>query len=235
MGVFLNDWASENRFRRYNNTMIGSEPQYFNLSCSDFLEFPSIPWALQTSWVRSPACASSARHWVMFASLRSSGLDPNWYPPGMHGGDRHIQFHCCGGCMLYASAVQVLYWSSTSDTDCSRPNTSITTYASLNEVQTVTTSYRSYAANFAVVDESTLTFPSLYMAVQGTVSVNDMVGPRGSKYFNPTIPIPPGGLSSISLCNYWRWIRNGNPTHHGGLTRTTLTLLGSDCMIPLVC
>ncbi|KAL9037186.1 MAG: hypothetical protein Q9180_003863 [Flavoplaca navasiana] len=52
---------------------------------------------------------------------------------------------------------------------------------------------------FMVVDGSTLTFPSLYMVISGTLAVRDDCGTLGNVYSHVTIPIKPGGLSTISF------------------------------------
>ena len=57
---------------------------------------------------------------------------------------------------------------------------------------------QSIAATFAIVDGSTLEFPSLYLAIHGAVSVYDNCGIKGRIHYNPTIAIPDGGLSTIS-------------------------------------
>lgn len=42
------------------------------------------------------------------------------------------------------------------------------------------------------------TYPSIYLVMEGTVSVSDLCGPLGKAYTNPTIAIAPGGLSSLT-------------------------------------
>ena len=41
-------------------------------------------------------------------------------------------------------------------------------------------------------------FPSLYVALQGAVTVSDECGIRGSVYLNPTVAVPADGLSTLS-------------------------------------
>lgn len=43
------------------------------------------------------------------------------------------------------------------------------------------------------------TFPSIYMAISGTLAVRDRCGILGNVYSHVTIPIKPGGLSTISF------------------------------------
>ena len=62
---------------------------------------------------------------------------------------------------------------------------------------------QSQSAIFAVVDGSTFTFPSLYLAMHGAVSVRDSCSVRGNTYYNPTIAVPPRDLSTLSyFSNY---------------------------------
>ncbi|KAL8852903.1 MAG: hypothetical protein Q9221_002279 [Calogaya cf. arnoldii] len=44
-----------------------------------------------------------------------------------------------------------------------------------------------------------LTFPSIYMVISGTLAVRDQCGTLGNVYSHVTIPIKPGGLSTISF------------------------------------
>ena len=43
------------------------------------------------------------------------------------------------------------------------------------------------------------TYPSMYMVIEGGLTVTDSCGTLGKTYHNPTIAIPPGGLSSMSF------------------------------------
>lgn len=168
--------------------IIGATPQTFRYSCSEFFSLGNLPWDLKLSFARSPACAS-------YAHDKNAG-----YIPGVKNGDAHIPYDCCGGCKIFAPEVQLLYWPSTSSTDCTQPNATITSQAKLFP-QSIgpADSSQPQAANYAVVDESTLTFPSLYIAIHGTVSVADSCGIRGNVHYNPTIAVPPGDLSTLSF------------------------------------
>ena len=97
----------------------------------------------------------------------------------------------------------MFYWSTSSTDDCSQPNATITSHAVLpsrsRDAQTAVDPNSSDVAGFAIVDGSTFTFPSLYLAVHGAISVADDCGVRGNTYYNPTIAIPPGDLSTLSF------------------------------------
>lgn len=43
------------------------------------------------------------------------------------------------------------------------------------------------------------TYPSMYLVVEGAVTVTDKCGVRGMIHTNPTIPIPPHGLTELSF------------------------------------
>lgn len=168
--------------------IIGAKPQTFVYSCSEFFSLGNLPWDLKLSFARSPACAS-------YAHDKNAG-----YIPGVKNGDAHIPYDCCGGCKIFAPEVQLLYWPSASSTDCSQPNATITSQAKLFP-QSIGPADPSQpqAANYAVVDGSTLTFPSLYIAIHGAVSVADSCGIRGNVHYNPTIAVPSGDLSTLSF------------------------------------
>jgi hypothetical protein len=189
------------------STNIGAEPQTYTYACSEFFTMGLIPWHLKLSFARSPACASYARDMEEFQSAQLSAtswkLDPNPYPPGVVNGDAHIPFNCCGGCKLFAPEVQVYHWPTTSSADCSQTNATITSHARFStqqsQIPTPVDLGRSHALSFAVVDGSTLIFPSLYLAIHGAVSVHDSCGVKGNTYYNPTIAVPSGSLSTLSF------------------------------------
>ena len=99
--------------------------------------------------------------------------------------------------------IQVLYWSTSSRIACSQPNTTKTSDAILllssNGTQMPTNWAQSDLATYTVLDGATLTFPSTYLVVHGAVSVRDRCGVRGKTYTNPTIAVPQGELSTLSI------------------------------------
>lgn len=177
---------------------VTSEPLTFTFPCSEFLALGRVPWEVQRSFAESPACASYARDYVNSPLSELSEL-----PPGVENGDAHNAYNCCGGCELSPELeVQLLHWP-TQSVECSQANSTITRHVSLpselGEIQTPAISSRSDALTFAIVDGSTLTFPSLYLAIRGAVSVRDHCAFRGKTYNNPTIALPPDGLSTLSF------------------------------------
>lgn len=115
-------------------------------------------------------------------------------PPGVENGDAHNAYNCCGGCELSPELeVQLLHWP-TQSVECSQANSTITRHVSLpselGEIQTPAISSRSDALTFAIVDGSTLTFPSLYLAIRGAVSVRDHCAFRGRPTTIPPLPYP---------------------------------------------
>ena len=147
----------------------------------------------------------------------------------MYNGNAHREYECCGGCELHVPEIQVLYWSTSSQTACSQPNTTKTSdailFLSSNGTQIYTNWGQSDLATYTVLDGSTLTFPSTYLVVHGAVSVIDSCGVRGKTYTNPTVAVPQGGLSTVSFgfgklstgsydpaaCRTWGW-SNGSTT-----------------------
>ena len=190
-------------------TTIGPEPRTFNFSCAEMLFARGgvrLPWKLVKSFAKSPACASYARDIQDFWSAQATAS--SWSPApilplGVENGDAHIPFECCGGCELYVPEIQVLYWSTTSQTACSQSNATMTSDATLtlssNESQTPADSSQSDLASYTVLDGSTLTFPSTYLVIRGTISVSDRCDYIGKSYTNPTIAVPQGGLSTLSF------------------------------------
>ena len=190
----------------YSSTTIGLEPQTFNFSCAEVLFELRLPWRLKKSFARSPACASFARDLNEYAISAESSSIPypqNVIPNGVYNGNAHLQYNCCGGCELHVPEIQVLYWSTSSQMACSQPNQTKTSDAILllssNGTQIPTNWGQSDLATYTVLDGSTLTFPSTYLVVHGAVSVRDRCGVRGKTYTNPTIAVPQGGLSTLSI------------------------------------
>ena len=99
-------------------------------------------------------------------------------------------------------AVQVLYWSTTTSAECIHGNATVTSYVNSisqsGQIASLADTSQPSAVKFAIIDGSTLEFPSLYLAIHGAVSVYDKCGVRGNIHYSPTIAIPPGGLSTIS-------------------------------------
>ncbi len=186
-------------------TTIGSVPQTFNFSCSDFFGLDIVPWDLKLSFAKSPACASYARDIRDIASAQQTNHQIPYHEPpaGVENGDAHIPYECCGGCQFFVPEVEVLYWSTSSQPPCSQTNATISSIASLlpqsNEVQMPSNSNQSNLADFIVLEGSTLTFPSTYLVLRGAVSVTNECGIIGETYHNPTIAIPQGGLSTLSF------------------------------------
>lgn len=184
--------------------IVGAEPRTLSYACSDFFALDLNAWHIMTSFAESPACASYARDFEEWQSLPYNPQvpDPIEYVPGVQNGGAHIPFLCCGGCKFAMPEVQVLYWSTTTSTECFQSNETMTSHANLiprsNEVPAPADASELQAAKSAVVDGSTLFYPSIYLAIHGAVSVTDYCGVRGNTYYNPTIAIPPGGLSTLS-------------------------------------
>ena len=184
----------------YKYVYIKDNPQSFNFSCSEFFKLGPLPWHLRLSFAESPACASYNQDLL---AAQKSNL--NMYadmPPGVVNGDAHVPFNCCGGCKLVAPEVQLLYWSTPSSGECSRANATITPQGSSHlssPAQEPRAASPPNAAPFAVVDGSTLTFPSLYIAILGAVSVTDHCKTWGKAYHNPTVALPLGDLSTLSF------------------------------------
>ncbi|KAK0511949.1 hypothetical protein JMJ35_005077 [Cladonia borealis] len=167
---------------------VGDHPQTFSMSCSEFFDLSLIPWDLKMSFAESPVCATYAQE--PFALQ----------PPGVASGDAHEPFDCCGGCQLMAPQVQILYWSTTSSTGCTQANATINTgLPGSAGAQDSPVPDQSGGPSIAVVDGSTLTYPSLYMAFHGAISVTDQCRQRGNIHYNPTIAIPPDDLSTLSF------------------------------------
>ena len=184
----------------YKYVYVEDKPQSFNFSCSEFFELGPLPWHLRLSFAESPACASYNQD--LLAAQKSNLNIYTDMPPGVVNGDAHIPFNCCGGCKLVAPEVQLLYWSTPSSSECSRANATITPQGSSHRsspAQEPRAASPPSAAPFAVVDGSTLTFPSLYIALLGAVSVTDHCKTWGKAYHNPTIDLPPGDLSTLSF------------------------------------
>ena len=200
-------------------TTIGSEPQTFNFSCAElFGPGVRLPWKLVKSFAQSPACASYAREIQDISSAQataSSRIPTPVLPVGVENGDAHIPFECCGGCELYVPEIQVLYWSTTSQIACSQPNATMTSDAVLpfssNEAQRPTDSSQSDLATYTVLDGSTLTFPSTYLVIRGTLSVSNRCDDIGKIYTNPTIAVPQGGLSTLSFGSTYIGYAGMNP------------------------
>ncbi|KAL8676366.1 MAG: hypothetical protein Q9186_007109 [Xanthomendoza sp. 1 TL-2023] len=55
----------------------------------------------------------------------------------------------------------------------------------------------------AILDGTTLTFPSIYLSANGVVFVKDECGIVGEKYTNPIIAVRPGGLSTLSFSKFF--------------------------------
>lgn len=187
-------------------TTIGVVPQTFDFSCSEFFELGDLPFAIKSSFARSPVCASYVQEIEALQSVQATATTPiptPLIPAGVVNGDAHIPFNCCGGCRFFAPEVQVFYWPTLSPDGCSQSNATTTSRAILpspsNDAQTAEDPDSSGIAGFTVVDGSTLTFPSLYLAIHGAISVEDECGVRGNTYYNPTIAIPPGDLSTLSF------------------------------------
>ena len=167
---------------------VGDHPQTFSMSCSEFFDLSLIPWDLKMSYAESPVCATYAQE--PFALQ----------PPGVAGGDAHAPFDCCGGCQLMAPQVQILYWSTPSSTGCTQANATISTSLPGSAgTQDSPVPDQSGGPSIAVVDGTTLTYPSLYMAFHGAVSVTDQCRQRGNINYSPTIAIPPDDLSTLSF------------------------------------
>ena len=178
----------------------------FNFSCAEVLFELRLPWRLKKSFAKSPACASFARDLEEYAISDASSPIPypqNVIPNGVYNGNAHLQYYCCGGCELHVPEIQVLYWSTSSQTACSQPNTTKTSDAipplSSNGTQMPTNWGQSDLAIYSVLDGSTLTFPSTYLVIHGAVSVVDRCGVRGKTYTNPIIAVPQGELSTLSI------------------------------------
>ncbi|KAL2040689.1 hypothetical protein N7G274_006668 [Stereocaulon virgatum] len=123
-------------------------------------------------------------------------------PPGVVNGEAHVPFNCCDGYKLVAPEVQLLYWSTPLSSGCSRANATIMPQEGSHRsspTQEPRAANLPNAASFAVVDGSTLTFPSLYIALLGAVSVIDHCKTWGKVYRNPTVALPPGDLSTLSF------------------------------------
>lgn len=184
--------------------LVGAEPQTLSYSCSDFFALDLKAWHISASFAESPACASYAKDFEEWQSppYKPQVPGPLEYVPGVQNGDAHIPFLCCGGCKFGIPAVQALYWSTTTVDECFHSNATITSYVSSvaqsSQIPSFAGASQPQAAKFAVVDGSTLEFPSLYLAIHGAVSVYNKCGVRGDMHYNPTIAIPPGGLSTIS-------------------------------------
>ena len=190
----------------YAITTIGLEPQTFNFSCAEVLFELRLPWRIKQSFAESPACASFARDLDEYAIADASSSIPypqNIIPNGVYNGNAHLEYDCCGGCELHVPEIQVLYWSTSSQTACSQINTTKTSDAILllssDGTQMPTNLGQSDLATYTVLDGSTLTFPSTYLVVHGAVSVRDRCGVKGKTYTNPTIALPQGELSTLSI------------------------------------
>ena len=170
---------------RCQNINVGDHPQTFSMSCSEFVDLSLIPWDLKMSFAESPICATYAQE--PFALQ----------PPGVANGDAHEPFDCCGGCQLMAPQVQILYWSKPSPTGCTQANAKGLPGSA--EAQDSPVPDQSGGPSIAVIDGSTLTYPSLYMAFYGAISVTNQCRQRGIIHYNPTIAIPPDDLSTLSF------------------------------------
>lgn len=187
-----------------SDIIVGAEPRTLSYSCSDFFALDLQAWHIVASFAESPSCASYARDFEEWQSLPYNPQvpDPIEFVPGVQNGDAHIPFLCCGGCKFSVPKVQVLYWSTATTAKCSQSNATITSPAALVPQSAETTAPAdasgSQVAKFAVIDGSTLDFPSLYLAIHGAISVYDSCRIKGNIFYNPTIAIPPGSLSTIS-------------------------------------
>lgn len=183
------------------------------------------------SFAESPSCASYARDWEEWQKAPYNLREPDpFYPPGVLNGFAHRPYRCCGGCKFGVPVVQVLHWS-TRTAECLHSNATITPYVKSipqsTQISSPLDTSQLPAAEFAIVDGSTLEFPSLYLAIQGAVSVYDSCGIKGSIHYNPTIAVTPGGLSTIS------WPNNlvqfgGFPPHTGAYDPAACPTYGLD-------
>ncbi len=176
----------------------GIKPLTFSYSCQEFLGLYLFAPNIVESFERSPACASFARNAGTFNSQ-------DIIPPNVHNGFAHMPFSCCGGCKFAIPKVEVLYWSTTSSAECSQGNATVSypvnSVTQSNDNLKIAVASRPQAPGPVIIGGSTLEFPSLYLVIHGAVSVTDSCGVRGHTYDNPTIAIPPGGLSTISWHN----------------------------------
>ncbi|KAL8734136.1 MAG: hypothetical protein Q9166_001621 [cf. Caloplaca sp. 2 TL-2023] len=112
-------------------------------------------------------------------------------------------WNCCGGCALRMEGDEILYFSTAPTPECSKAPPAITSdgtsYSSSVTPNPIEGREITTGPSNVVVDGSTLTFPSIYMVIPGTVYVQDQCGTLGNVYYHVTIPIKPGGLSSLSF------------------------------------
>ena len=212
--------------------VVGAQPQTLSYSCSDFFK---LNWQfaahVMNSFAESPSCASYARDINERQKAPYNSRAPNLFiPPGVQNGFAHKPYQCCGGCKFGVQAVQVLHWSTTTS-ECLHSNATITSYVESiprsSQLSSPADTSQSLAAKFAVVDGSTLEFPSLYLAIHGAISVYDSCGDKGRIHYNPTVAIPDGGLSTIS------WASNlvqlgGFPPHTGAYDPAACRTYGID-------
>ncbi|KAL9631922.1 MAG: hypothetical protein Q9164_005632, partial [Protoblastenia rupestris] len=218
--IFTSTSGQALNFPPGNHVLVAEEPQTFTLSCSDLFALGELelPRAVQWPFRKSPACKSYAQEVRDFERNRkfrhSEGLpftsDTKFYPPGVKNGGIIRPYKCCGGCQFFADEVQVLHWATSSESDCSRTNgtmTSPTTLSAQSSAMQTPASPIQPNESFTIVDGSTLTSPSLYLAFKGTVRAGDLCGGRGKTHTNPTIAVDPSDLSTLSfagtLLRYW--------------------------------